>query len=244
MILLLIVVAGCRQEAAPAPATVETVPGTIVTVRTTTDDGRTLQHQILAADGVSRSMHELDRWLLLDFTRDQVIVVDQVAGSWTSSTLAELRDRKESLARGSVPASFPDAEVRRSGRSQRIAGLMADEYVITAGGFRRELWLSREPILDPDYLRLRLGAEQPGGSFPAALARLQLQLMDLDGFPLLDVVTLDVGEENWGSRREVVSIQQAPVATSRLRIPDGFQEASAKEQSPPARPTFLPAAPR
>lgn len=222
------------------------VRGTIITIRTTTDDGRTFHHQILAAGGVARTMHELDRWHLLDLEREQVTTVDEIARTWTTRSLEDLRARKQSLATGSVPASFPAPTFRRTGRSTRIADRIADEYEVRAGAFRRELWISREPVLDRRYMSLRFGVEEPGGTLPAALARVHLELMKLQGFPLLDVTSLPAGEDaQWGSRREVVAITEAPIPRDRLRVPEGFTDTSLALPASEARPTFrVPASPR
>ena len=246
IVALLLLPLACRDsDPADDGERPRTMKGTVVTVRTTTDDGRSLEHQIVAADGLIRSLHELDRWTLIDSARQRVVTVDEISESWREQSLEELRQRKQTLASGSIPEHFPPATLHRSGRTAVIAGRPADEYVITAGGFRRELWMSRQPILSPLYMALRFGADEPGGPLPAALARIQLELMALEGVPLRDATSLKVGNETWGSVREVVGIAEEAIPAERFHIPEDFADAGDPSSLPSVRPSFrVPDSPR
>lgn len=239
--------AACRSDSAPQAqqgTRAPTVKGTILTIQSTlSGQNRVLQHEVLEADGLVRSLDEVDRWRLIDLKNSRVIFVDDIAATQREMTLAELRDRKERLSRGSVPDWYPPGTFRKTGKSRRILNHVTDQYLIQVGEFTRELWVTREPILGPDYMALRFGSDEPGGPAPAALARIQLQLMALQGFPLADTINMPVGKSTWGVAREVKAIQEGAISRSRFVIPEEY---GANEETPSlAAPSYpVPATPR
>lgn len=220
-----LLLASCRpgDPTSGIEAPIERIEGRIVTILSQIpEENRTLTYEVYEAGGLVRSTDELDRWRLLDVPNRRVTFVDEVAKTRRVMTLEQLRERKERLAQGPVPDWYPHATFARTGESKEIAGVTADQYVIQAGGFRREMWVSREPLLGDSYMALRFGSEDPGGPAPAALAKIQLELMKLEGFPLEDQLSLPMGEDVWGVQRRTQSIARGEIVRTMFEIPEEY----------------------
>lgn len=247
LIALLLLAGGCRPGAAPPAQEAKRQPsvdGRIVAVQSTLPDtNRVIQHEVVEANGLVRSTDEVDRWRLIDVKGSKVIFVDDIAATQREMSLAELRERKQRLSQGSIPSWYPQPVFRKTGEARTILGREADQYILQVGGFTRELWISREPLLGADYMALRFGSDEPGGPAPAALARIHLELMELQGFPLIDRISMPVGQTTWGVAREVRAIREGAIARSLFEIPREYGET---EQTPSlTTPSYpVPAPPR
>lgn len=225
VMLALAALACAERRSADAPRPADATQGIVIRVRTTVpEQNRSFHDHIISAGGVVRPLGELDRWRLLDFENGRVTWVDSITRTTRTASLDELWSEKKRVASGNIPASYPTATVRRTGQTQIILGQPTEQFLIEAGGFRRELWITTRPLLGKTYMALRFGSEQTAGNNPAALARIQLALMQLEGFPMLDSITFQVGEETWGITREVEAITETELSRSQLEVPEDYDE--------------------
>lgn len=247
LIAAVVLIFGCRpgsDDQRTSTSSVPTLKGRVISILwTQTGSENAIRHEVLSAGGLVRSTDEVDRWRLLDTRESKVIFVDDIARIRREMTLEELRERKQRLAEGPIPSWFPPPVIQKTGQTRRILEYETDQYVIQAGNYRRELWISRVPLMGTNYMALRFGSDEPGGPFPAALARVHLQLMNLEGFPLLDTITTPAGKTSWGVTKAAEAVQQTDIPRARLEVPDEYTASDAPPaQAAPSYP--MPSTPR
>jgi hypothetical protein len=227
-----LLISGCPQrgeERASSPG--GRIDARVLTIQTVTSpEERQGSREVLVAGNQVRLTDEQDRWRLFDLEEGSVSIIDEIARTYQVQTLEQLLERKRELARGEVPADFPPVHVVSTGRSMDIGGIAAAEHLVTMGSFRRELWLSSEPLIDSDFFRLMIATEPIGGNYPAAMARAHLRLVELEGFPVLDRIVTTYGQRSLTIERRLSSIEQRQVDRSLLTRPAGFQNVTPPEE--------------
>jgi hypothetical protein len=227
-----LLISGCPQRAEERSASPGgRIDARVLTIQTVTSpEERQAAREVLVAGNHVRLTDEQDRWRLFDLEQPSVSIIDEIAQTYQVHTLAELLERKRELARGEVPPNFPAVNVVSTGRTMEIGGITAQEHLVTMGSFRRELWLSSEPLIDSDFFRLLIATEPIGGNYPAAMARAHLRLVELEGFPVLDRIVTTYGQKSLSIERRLSSIEQRQVDRSLLTLPADFQNVTPPDE--------------
>ena len=233
LLLLLILCAACKPATKPAAKTTAAagpqVRATIVTIRTTTEPAKkTTNHTIVIANDVARSTDELDVWRLFDVKKGTVTFVDDIDKTF----------RVERFPRPRQPAPPPPhtPRVTWSGTGQRraILGVTADQSLITAGAYRRELWIGDHSAI-PEQLFAMLQLSDPPSSPLAPMMRgVEDAILAVHGFPLLDHAELPSGNTKLVVERAVVDIAQKDVPKAMLEVPRDYRDVTPKPKAPAA----------
>ena len=232
--------AGRPQARAAGPA----VRGTVVTFQTTIQPAnKTFTHTLTIANDRARSSSELDAWRLFDLKQNRVTFVDDVRKTYRNETLASLLKARRDLFANGAPETMPRPSIARTGAKQTIAGLEATQYLVTSGGYRRELWLGGAKQLPAQLFPMMLASELPSTYAAAMMRNVDETLLGAQGFPLRDHIELPVGDKKYVVDRAVVKIEEKDVDSSLLNVANGYEEVTAKPMLPPAAPkqTLLPA---
>ena len=206
------------------------VRATVVTIRTTVQpDGRPLQHSVVIARGVARSTAEHDVWRLFDTAEGRVTVVDDVERTVRTEPLAAFSRRRRS-ASASAPAPFiPRVTVMRSGRRRTIHGVTAEEVVIAAGAYRRELWVAKHRGIPAELFAMMLVSEPASSPLAAMARRADEAIASMRGFPLVDHTEVPLGDSKMVIDRSVVSIVEREVPAALLQVPKGYRDLGAEQ---------------
>ncbi|HEX8171878.1 MAG TPA: hypothetical protein VF824_15175 [Thermoanaerobaculia bacterium] len=227
-LLLLIVCVSCKP--APKPAATRAASGpqvraTVVTIKTTIQpENRTTTHTLVIAGNRARSTDEHDTWRLFDTKANTVTFVDDIAKTIRTEPLAAIvKRRRETLAK-TLPPHYPRAQLVRAGARRAIAGVNAEQSVITAGAYRRELWLAEHPSI-PRGLFAMLHASDVLSSPLAPMMRVADDaLVATRAFPMLDHAELAIGKEKMVIDRAVVSVEQRDVPEAMVTAPKGYRD--------------------
>ena len=220
-------VAACTKEAPKRAAIVprNMIQARVLTLVTTMQPAnKTLNTEVVIVDSKVRIADELDRWRLFDLDRNEVVQVDEVTKSYRRFKLDELLAQKRAATRTPSDGLLPPVTLQRSGRTQNIGATQAHEWVMQLGGFRRELWLSDEPLAGKKFWPLFIASEPISGAYPSRTAQLQLQLAGENGFPVLDQTEVQFGNTNMRVERHLAKNEQKAVPQSLIEIPRDFTD--------------------
>lgn len=235
LVLVLAIVVACKQQ--PKQVTKPGAAGpqsaaTVVSVRTTAGDKST-EHQIVIAGGRARNMNEVDLWRIFDTKAKTVTYVDDVEKTIRTESLdAILRNRRATLA-GSLPAHFPRAAIKR-GTTKPILGVNATEHVITAGAYRRELWMAEHPAIPGDLFAMMHASDAPSSPRSMPMVRaVEEELMRVKGFPLVDRTELPYGKKRLAVEHAVTGIASRQVPEAMLSAPKDYRDLTPKPATAP-----------
>jgi hypothetical protein len=232
--------AGGPQARAAGPA----VRATVVTIQTTIEPTKkTLSQTLTIADDRARSSAEVDAWRLFDLKQNRVTFVDDIRKTYRHETLASLLQTRRIALASAAPETMPHPTIARTGAKQTIAGMEATQYVISAGAYRRELWMGGGQAIPAKLFPMMLVSEMPSTYAAGMMRNVEETLLNVPGFPLRDHIELPVGDKKYVIDRSVVSVEQKDVASSLLNVAQGYEQVSTKPLLPPPPPkqTLLPA---
>jgi hypothetical protein len=148
-----------RQTEKPGDAGGPKTGATVISIRTTAGEKAT-NHEIVIANGRARSMNEQDLWRLYDTQADTVTFVDDIEQTVRVEPLRSMLDRRRATMAAAIPAHYPRARLTR-GATKQLLGVNAQQHVIEAGAYRRELWLARHRAIPDDLFTLMLASDAP-----------------------------------------------------------------------------------
>lgn len=233
-LLLVLLLAGCegggrtseparpRQQARSAG-----LPARILTIRESSHPPtRAHLHRIVIAGDKVRVTSELDRWRLFDLEQRTMTIVDEIAGTYRTVSLDDLlRARRRQLS-AALPSDVGPAAIRRTGSIREIGGRRGEQWLIELGGYQRELWISSDPIVDEDFFRMWLASEPVSEPWAAVMRPVHEQLLELEGFPLLDRSQLVWDGGALLAQRRLVQIEDSRVPPSLFEVPEKFEDAT------------------
>ncbi|HUP61566.1 MAG TPA: hypothetical protein VNA69_14225 [Thermoanaerobaculia bacterium] len=227
LVIVLIAICAACKPAAKKPASPDARPqvrATVVTIRTTIQpENKTFTHALVIGKDRARFLGERDAWRLFDTNAKRVTFVnDATKTTRTESLDAILGSRRKTLA-NTLPAHYPRATVKR-GERRPILEVNAEQLLIEAGAWRRELWFAEHRAI-PDALFMMMHASDPPSS-PLApmMSAAEDALLRAKGFPLLDRSEIAYGKTTRVVERTVLSIVQRNVPASVLEVPKGYRD--------------------
>jgi len=229
---MVMVALACRPTPPTSSRTEPRIRATVVTIQTTLQpQNKTFTHSIVIADGRARSSDEADSWRLFDLQKKQVTFVDGIARTSRDLPLAALlAARKKELAQP-LPMPLPRATLVVTGAKRVLLGVEAFEHLIRLGGYQRQLWIAKHPSL-PDDLFAMMEASSLRSSPLAGVSRdIDLALMSVQGFPLLDHAEVAFGKKKMVVERSVVKIEQKDVPASWLSVIPSRKDGEGSPQS-------------
>lgn len=227
-------VIGCRERPSAVKKSPEVplVDATVYTYQVTTDrPGAPRIASLTVAGSKVRVPDELDVWRLIDTEKRTVTTIDAVAKTYHEQPLEELIARRRRESRMPVPPDTPMVRLTRTGERVAVAGISATRWLIEMGEYRRELYISDSPQIHPQLFRLWLGSEALGGALVARMAPVHLQLMNLEGLPLLERITLTAGARKFSLERKLQKVEKKRVPAAMFEIPSDFRNLDAPENS-------------
>ena len=224
-----------------AKARVPMVEAQVFTIETTIlPEKKKFTRAVIVSDRKARLTDELDTWRLFDFENGTVTTVDEVRKSFRSTPLAALEAARRAQSRAPLPDYIPKMTMAPSGRTETIAGITAKEYVAEMGEYRRELWISEKPLIDPQFLSMLIASEPLGGYSPASAAAHE-QLIAMQGFPVRDHITVGITDRELNLERQLVKIEKKQVPAALIMIPRDFvdlaKESDAGRRAVSSRPS-------
>jgi hypothetical protein len=220
----------------PIAALEPQISATVLTIQTTIlPANKSYTHVLAIANGNARATDQADRWRLFDLQRSQVTFVDDIAKTYYTQPADRLIAARRAVLTGSLPDGTPQPQFATTGAKRAIQGIEATQSVIKLGGYQRELWMGKSPLV-PSNLFSLLYATQPLDARYAPMMRdVDDALLKLEGFPLIDHAELQYGNAKLIIDRSVLKIEQRNVPERWLKVPDDYREVTAPgERRPPA----------
>lgn len=228
LVLATISLLSCNRPAPQQKRPAEAVPmieADVLTMRTVTSpQKRERLGNIVVAEGKVRYADELDTWRLLDLEKNSVTFVDVVGESYRTVPLEVLAAEKRSKSAMPLPSFIKTATITSTGSSEKINGVEAVEWVVSMGEYRRELWLSAQPLIHPRFLALSVGSEELGGNYAAAMAPVHIKMMAMEGFPLRELITFPSGNTTMTLERRLEKRGKQRVPRALIEIPARFKD--------------------
>ncbi len=228
LLVVIVLFAGCKREpkkgAAGAP--VPQMRATLVTIRTTLKpSNKVFNHVLIIAGGKARSGDEVDVWHLYEPQLGRVTTIDEISKTHRVTALTALTAaRKKSEAAG-LTQTLPQARLAATGQSRVLLGTQLKQWSISAGTYRRELWIGNNPQI-PARLFATIYATRLAESNTAGVnSQIDRQLITLEGFPMIDHAELPFGKSTMTVDRTVIKIEQKDVPRSWLEVPKGSRNA-------------------
>jgi hypothetical protein len=219
-----------KQTAKPgAAAGGPQVSATVVAIRTAIGE-KVTSHEVLIANGRARSTSEQDLWRLYDTKADTVTFVDDVEKTYRVEPLKSMLDKRRATMAAALPAHFPRAKLTR-GTTKPLLGVNAQQHVIQAGAYRRELWLAEHRAIPDDLFTLMLASDAPSSPLAPMMRDVDAALLTAKGFPLADRSEVPPGKGASIVERTVTGIASRQVPEAMLQIPRGYRDVTPKPAS-------------
>ncbi|HEX2835941.1 MAG TPA: hypothetical protein VHW00_23245 [Thermoanaerobaculia bacterium] len=232
-ILLIAVCIACKpasqQSTKPAAAAGPAVRATVITVRTTLQpQKRTIEQSIVVAGDLARDTTERDTWRLYDTKAQTVTFIDDVDRTIRTESFANLR-RQRSVTMAAQVAAFHPRPVLKRGETKAMQGATARQWVITAGAYKRELWMAEHPSIPRGLFAMMQASERVSSPLAPIMREVEAALLDEKGFPLLDRSEIPLGSAPAIVERTVVAIAQKDVPQSLVTVPKGYRDRTPKK---------------
>lgn len=237
VLLLIVLCTGCkdgRKPAAGGSRAAATTRATVVTIRTNIlPENKTYEQTLVIADGIARHTGELDSWRLFDTNKRTVTFVDDAAGTLRTESMEAILARRRAALANPLPAHYPIVNVRNVGERKPMQGVSAEQVVIEAGEFRRELWLGRPRAIPAGLFAMMHGSETPSSPLAPMTRATDDVLARTDAFPLMDRVEVPFGDKKLIVERTVTSIAERDVPKDTLAPPRDYRDVTPKPASAP-----------
>jgi hypothetical protein len=231
---LALIFAACKESPAPAgkAAAGPQVRATVVTVRTTAEpEKRAYLHAIVVAGDRVRVTNEHDQWRLFDVKQNTVTFVDDVARTVRTDSVQSLARLRRAANAKTLPAHYPRVDLKPTGERRIIQGVSAEQNVLEAGAWRRELWMAEHPALPPGLFAMMVASEPLTTPLAPMMRQADDALLASRGFPLLDTSVIAFGDQKMKIERTVTKVEEKDVAEALVTLPNGYRDLTPK---PPA----------
>ena len=237
LVLVLAIFIACKQaptqETKPGSATGPQLAATVIAVRTTIGDKST-NHEVVIANGRARSTNEADVWRLFDTKANTVTFVDDVEKTIRVEPLETILTNRRATLAGTLPSHYPQATIKRGG-TKPILGVNATQHVITAGAYRRELWIAEHRAVPEELFAMMHASDAPSSARMMPMVRdVEEELLRAKGFPLVDRTELPYGKKKMVVERTVTGIASRQVPEAMLTIPREYRDVTPKPAPAPA----------
>lgn len=229
MIALAAIVSGCNDAPATAPSSAPSRTGPTVEARVLTireshhPPTRAFLSPIVVWGSKVRIGTDLENWRLFDLEAQTVTWVDEIAGTYRTVSAEDLLNRRQRQLRAAVPGGIPLLEGGPTGRAFEVEGIGAEQWLVKLGGYEREIWLTKEPLVGKGFFRMWLASEPINEAYAGVLRNVEGALMRQDGFPVYERSAFVWEGGAMVSRRRLVSITTRQVSASLFEIPADFR---------------------
>ena len=229
----------CKQppKQTAQPGAGPQVAATVIAVRTTAGEQAT-NHEIVIVNGRARSTGEHEVWRLYDTKADTVTFVDDIEKTYRTEPLASLLQKRRQVLAAALPSHYAAAKLIH-GDSKPILGRNAQQHVIQAGAYRRELWIGTHPAIPDELYSMMLASDTPSTPLAPMMRRVDEELLRVKGFPLVDRSEVPLAKSTNVIERTVTGIASRQVPEAMLAIPREYRDVTPKPAS-----TKTKAAPR
>lgn len=226
---LLLVTACGKQGDGARPAGARMVTADVIEIQETLPvEGRAFRWLVVHHNGKVRLGNETDRWRLIDFSDSTVTFVDDITESYRRRPIVELRAERLREIQRPLPSPFQPISFQQTNVVATIAGARARKIEIERGGYRREVWMSVDPVIHPELHRAILVTDPLSEPYAGLLRRVVPGLLSQPGFPLRDVSVLEYGEKQMRIERVVRSIGKRPVPEKWFEMPRDYDDLTPK----------------
>lgn len=210
------------------------VRATVVTIRTSVEPGkRTLTRALVINGNQARLTNEHDTWRLFDVKENSVTFVDDVAKTHRTESLASIVNKRRATFAQALPAHIPRATWAMTGQRKVIQGVEAQQALITAGAYKRELWIAKHPSIPQELFAMIVASDAPTSELAPMMKAVDDAVTAARGFPLIDRAELPFGKsDKFVVDHTVVSIAPQQVAGALFDIPRDYKDVTPKP--PPA----------
>ncbi|HEY5609882.1 MAG TPA: hypothetical protein VIL97_01640 [Thermoanaerobaculia bacterium] len=224
---LCLALVGCERVASSLPArsrrAVPRVSATVLSYRTTIlPKKQGVLHRVMIADQKGRLGDEVDQWRLFDFAERTVTFVDDVAKTYRTEPIASLMRTRRALVARPLPLGVPAAQLFVPGVTRRFGAFEAEQFLIRAGSYQREIWLSTEGIAPVDFFAMMLSTDAISEPNAAMLRAVYPRLVREKGFPVLDRTDLPFDGEAYVVEKKLEKIETISVPAEWFEIPRGY----------------------
>jgi hypothetical protein len=181
-----------------------------------------------------------NRRLIFDLETKTVTVIDKEHKVYAVRTFDEVLEQRDALNQRfeALPAAEREQlgldkpiALTRSGRTEKIAGYDAIEYLIKGGPISGSVWVAEALQPAPawrEWERVIANVESSG----YAGRQLSEEVAKLKGFAVRTAVTLNLGEQQLPLTIEVVEVTNTALPPEVLVVPEGFQNAGPAATTP------------
>jgi len=120
-------------------------------------------------------------------------------------------------------ANSPAAELKPTGKTERIAGYDTTEYAARSGESSVTAWVAESLRLPPGYAEKALAATKDLGE-GWDMARVMETLATVKGVPLRTTIDWGTGMERTSTTTEAVEVQETAPPTSVFEVPAGYKK--------------------
>lgn len=202
-----------------------TVKATVLTIRTTLQPAaRTTNHAVIIANAKARATDDAEEWRLYDLDAGTVTYVNDLAKTYRTQPFETLLARRRAVLRRPVDRELPAAQFESTGAQREILGVAATQSLIRLGGYQREVWFGKHPLIPDELFAMIHASADPSTRLGAVVSRADEGLIAARGFPLFDRAEMPFGKQTMIVERVVAAIEQKDVPAAMLQIPAGYAE--------------------
>lgn len=233
-ILVLAVCIACKpaqqQSRKSATAAGPSVRATVITVRTTIlPQNKIVNQAIVVVGDKARDTTERDAWRLYDVKQRTITFVDDIDKTTRTESFATLSKQRATNLAAAV-ASFHPRPVLKKGSSKPIQGASARQWLITAGAYKRELWMAEHPSIPRGLFAMMQASENISSPLAPIMRDVDAALVAADEFPLVDRSEVPIGTTPMIVERTVIGIAQKDVPEALVTVPKGYRDLTPKKR--------------
>lgn len=181
------------------------------------------RHLIIYANNRVRIGNEVDSWRLFDLAARTVTTVDNPTRTYRTESLSSVVRKHRQLLATPIPDLIKPAEVEILSEPARWNNISIRRYRIRSGGYRRELWMSIEPILPEPFWVMYLATEPLAGPYSGILQKANGLLLQSNGFPVVDRSDMEYDGKAMVIEKVLEKVEDRAVPASWLEVPAGYK---------------------
>lgn len=213
----------CREPQPPPPPPPPTVAATVLVYETVvTPENRSFRWQVLSDGTHVRFGDEAENWRLFDTRAKTIAFVDETRRTWRSVTFDDALAARRRLLETPLPEGAPRATVTEEPLGI-VDGRGATKVSVAAGGYRRALVISTDPMLPSSTLAMKLVTDPLESEYAGMLKDLLPVLLLKNGTTLSDrnEITWEGGAMAVETR--LVSVNANTLPKSLFEVPSAFR---------------------
>ena len=176
--------------------------------------------------------------VIVDLSTGTLTVIDHSQEQYWQATQGEVNaalarstddpqndSRAASMTGGLMGASAPPSSVQKGPGTRQIAGYTCQEYLVTVGPLKEQLWLTTQlnaPVSLAQWAAAQKTMFASAGPLATSMSQVMDELAKTNGFPMGQNTTTTFMGRRVQTSSEASEVRRGPLPASTFAVPEGF----------------------